>query len=39
MKNDDLKQILEADYTQAFNFRERRHTEWNENYTLYRGRV
>jgi len=39
MENDDLKQILEADYTQAFNFRERRHAEWNENYTLYRGRV
>jgi len=39
MENEDLAQILDADYTQGFNFRERRHAEWNENYTLYRGRV
>lgn len=37
MKNEDLITILDADYQQAFNYRERRHSEWNENYILYRG--
>ncbi len=39
MTNEDLIAILDADYQQAFNYRERRHAEWNENYTFYRGRV
>lgn len=39
MQNEDLIQILENNYTQAFDYRERRHSEWNENYTLYRGKI
>lgn len=39
MTNEDLIAILEKDYQQAFNYRERRHEQWNENYTLYRGKV
>lgn len=39
MDNQDLLTILENDYNQAFNYRERRHSEWNENYNFYRGKV
>ena len=39
MENNELLLILRGDYEQAFKFRERRHSEWNENYTLYRNKV
>jgi hypothetical protein len=35
----DLLTTLRNDFTQAFNWRERRHEEWTENYTLYRDRI
>ena len=36
---DNLLLSLQNDYSQAFNWRERRYSEWTENYTLYRNRV
>lgn len=39
MNNEELIEIINKDTEQAFNYRERRHEQWNDNYTLYRGKV
>lgn len=39
MTNNELIEILDADFRQAINYRERRQAEWNDNYVLYRGRA
>jgi len=39
MEEIELKLMLEGDYSQAFNYQERRHKEWLENYTLSRGKT
>lgn len=36
---EDLTPILERIFEQDYNFQKRRHPEWDENYSLYRGKV
>jgi hypothetical protein len=39
MTNDQLLEVIQLKKDSGYNYRERRHPEWTENYSLYRDRV
>lgn len=39
LSDSELIEVINQQHDSAYEFRERRHTDWNENYTLYRDKV